>query len=122
MWSKVRRSDFKDLQIWLKGKELYKDLYRFTKSFPEDEKFGMTSQIRRAALSISTNIAEGHARSSNADFTRFLYMSLGSIRELETLLELANEVEMCGPVEDLIARLQEVGRMIISYIKYLQSE
>ena len=118
----MRRSDFRDLQIWHKGKAICIELYRVTGSFPSDEKFGIVSQIRRAALSVTSNIAEGHGRSSNQDFCRFLFMTLGSIRELESLIEISQELEFIEDGSSLIANLQEVARMTTSFITHLRAE
>lgn len=118
----MRKSDFRDLQIWHKSKALCPVLYKLTKSFPDEEKFGVVSQIRRAALSVSLNIAEGHGRSSNADFVRFLYMSLGSIRELEALLEISVELDFISNCSEYIGRLQELAKMITSLINRLKAD
>ena len=116
----MRNSDFRKLQIWQVGKSICVDSYKLTSTFPQDEKFGMISQIRRAALSVPSNIAEGHARSSDADFVRFLYMCLGSIRELETLFEIATELEFMKNCEVEISKLQQLAKMISSLIKTLK--
>ena len=97
-------------------------MYQVTGSFPDAEKFGIISQIRRAALSVPSNIAEGHGRSSDADFARFLYMSLGSIKELETLLEISVELEFIHSCEDLVNRLQQISKMTSSLIKTLKPD
>ena len=81
----------------------------------------MSSQIRRAAVSIPTNIAEGHGRNSNADFARFLYISLGSIRELETLIEIAFELGYIPDEKALQMRLDELARMVSSFIYKLET-
>lgn len=117
----MRNSDFRKLQIWQLGKSICVDFYKLTNTFPNEEKFGMTSQTRRAALSVPSNIAEGHARSSDADFARFLYISLGSIRELETLLEIATELEFMKNCDEEISKLQQLAKMISSLVTTLKS-
>jgi four helix bundle protein len=82
------------LDVWKRSFQMVKMLYTTTKSFPEDEKYGMTSQIRRAAVSIPANIAEGAARNSKREFVRFLHISLGSASELDTLILLSKELDM----------------------------
>ena len=83
----------KDLEAWKKSIELVTKVYELTKSFPEDEKFGLISQIRRASISIPSNIAEGAGRNSDKEMTRFLDISLGSIAELETQLIIAENLK-----------------------------
>ena len=80
----------------------------------------MTSQIRRAAVSVPCNIAEGHGRSSDAEFSRFLYIGLGSVKELETLLDIAQELGFMDSASDMLARLTEVSKMIASLISTLK--
>jgi four helix bundle protein len=76
-------NNYKDLKIWQKSFQLSVDIYRITQDFPDTEKFGLVSQMRRSAISIFSNIAEGHGRSSDKDFSRFLNISIGSTNELE---------------------------------------
>jgi four helix bundle protein len=76
----------KDLDVWVKSMDLVTDIYRATKTFPKDEMYGLTNQIRRAVISIPCNIAEGASRNSKKEFIQFLYVSLGSASELETQL------------------------------------
>lgn len=75
--------DFRSLKVWEKSHRLVLDIYKTTKTFPSEERYGMTSQIRRASVSIPTNIAEGSGRQSDADFGRFLGIAMGSASELE---------------------------------------
>jgi len=106
--------DFKKLRVWKEGIELSKSIYRVTRCFPASELFGLTSQLRRAAVSVPTNIAEGCGRSSSADFLRFLYLSFGSVKEVESLLILSKEVGYLKE-KDTISQLEkvdEVGRML----------
>ena len=82
---------FKDLFVWQKGIELVNDIYKLTKQFPEDEVYGLTSQIRRAAISIPANIAEGCGRGTTKNYIQFLEISRGSLLELETLIIIAKK-------------------------------
>ena len=82
----------KDLDVWKKSMGLVLDVYKATQEFPAHELYGLTSQIRRSAVSIPSNIAEGAARNSNKDFIRFCYISLGSLAELDTQLIIAHEL------------------------------
>ena len=83
----------KDMEVWKKSIELVTKIYEITKEFPNDEKFGLISQIRRAAISIPSNIAEGAARNSDKELVRFLDISLGSMAELETQLIIAENLK-----------------------------
>jgi four helix bundle protein len=83
----------KDLRAWQDAKALAVQTYRVTEAFPKSELFGLTSQMRRAAVSIASNVAEGQGRSSKPDFVRFLRISRGSLLELETQLEIAQELK-----------------------------
>ena len=85
--------NFKELEIWKIGFEIALESYRLTREFPDEEKFGLISQMRRASVSIPSNIAEGCGRSSDKDFTRFLGVSMGSSFELETQTLIANELD-----------------------------
>ncbi len=95
------------------------EIYQLTKQFPDEEKFGLSSQLRRAAVSIPSNIAEGAARSSNKEFIHFLYISLGSLSELETQLLIANNLEYCQFDNDIIENLVGIRKMLLGLIKYL---
>lgn len=117
--SEVR--DFKDLVIWQKGMEIAENCYLLTKSFPRDELFGMSQQIRRSSASIPANIAEGYGRRTSGDYVRFLNISQGSINELQTHLILCSRVGLCTvrDIELIIQNLQTETKMIISLIKKL---
>ena len=105
---------FRDLEVWQLGMKLVVDVYRQTESFPPAERYGLTSQIRRAAVSIPSNIAEGHARRSDGAYLNHVRIALGSQAELGTELEIASRL---GYLSDevssmLIARVDEVRRML----------
>ena len=85
-------ADFKRLAVWKSAHELVLQIYRQTAAFPRDERFGLTSQMRRAAVSIPANIAEGRGRDIDRDFARFITMSMGSVNELEYFLILAKDL------------------------------
>ena len=104
---------YRDLQVWHKAMDLVESCYRATTSFPTTERYGLVSQMRRAAVSVASNIAEGHAR-SRGDFVRFLYVSAGSLTELETQVELSVRLQLM-PTEyasQLLRACDEVGRMV----------
>jgi four helix bundle protein len=91
---------YKDLLVWQKAKSLAVEVYRATEQFPKNELFGLTNQMRRAAVSVASNIAEGQGRGSKPDFAHFLCMARGSLLELETQLEIAVELKM-GRADEL---------------------
>src|SRR5699024_69885 len=84
----------KDLKVWQDSMELVEMVYIFSKTLPKDEMYGLTSQIKRSAVSIPSNIAEGAGRKGEAEWIRFLYIALGSLTELETQLELCKRLKM----------------------------
>ena len=90
----------KDLDVWRLAIDLASDVYEVTKTFPKDERYGMTVQMRRSAISIASNIAEGAARQGDKEFVQFLHIALGSVSELDTQLEIAMRVNLTS-VESL---------------------
>jgi four helix bundle protein len=110
----------KDLNVWQESILLVTLIYEKTKSFPKDELFALTSQIRRCAISIPSNIAEGAARESNKEFLRFLFISQGSIAELDTQLLIASNLKFLGE-EDyvlLTEKLISIRKMLSGLIKF----
>lgn len=105
--------NYKGLKLWQEAMELVVEVYTVTKSFPGDEKFGLTSQMRRAAVSIPSNIAEGAGRNSNKEFARFLAISRGSAFELETQIEIANRLSMISENDNtqLLSKIQYISNM-----------
>lgn len=116
--------NFKELEVWREGRLLVKDIYLLTESLPDDEKFGLTSQIKRCIISIPSNIAEGSAKESQKDFARFLQISLGSCFELESHLILSLDLEIINTEKTLICleNIQRLQRRISSFIKYINSQ
>jgi four helix bundle protein len=110
--------NFKELKVWQKAHTIAIRTYFITRQFPKEEVYGLTSQMRRASTSIPTNIAESCGRNSDADFTRFLTIAMGSASELEYLLLLANELQFLdGKLhEELLAVLIEVKKMLYALI------
>lgn len=105
---------YKDLLVWQKARVLAKTLYEVTALLPQDEKFGLTSQLRRGAVSIPSNIAEGSARRSTKDFIRFINITHGTLCEIETQLYLAVDFEFLGEyhIHTALEQCYEVGRML----------
>ena len=85
-------NNHKDLEVWKKSVELARDVYETTKAFPKEEVFGLTSQMKRAAVSIASNIAEGAARKGQQEFVQFLYIAIGSASELDTQIEISKAI------------------------------
>ncbi|WP_371922416.1 four helix bundle protein [Bizionia sp. M204] len=90
---------FKDLEVWKKSRLFCVEIYSITSKFPESEKFGLSNQLRRASVSIPSNIAEGSSRHSNKDFTRFLEIAIGSAYEIETQLLIASDLNFINKVD-----------------------
>jgi four helix bundle protein len=104
---------YRDLELWKKGLALAKFVYQATADCPSEERFGLTNQMRRAAVSIPSNIAEGHARLSIAEFQRFISIAMGSIAELETQMILSTDLAfLTGEVSQVaLVQLDEIGKM-----------
>jgi four helix bundle protein len=92
--------NYRDLNVWQRGMDIALHVYQVTKDFPADERFGLSSQLRRAAASVPANIAEGHARSSTKDYLRYVAIAIGSLAETAPFIELAGRLGY-GNVEDL---------------------
>jgi|SRR5687768_1874438 four helix bundle protein len=115
--------NFKQLKIWQKGFEIATKMYLLIEHFPEQEKYGLSSQLTRAAVSIPSNIAEGSSRSSERDYVRFLELALGSCFEAETQLLIANQVQI-GRKDlnsEMFGLLDEEQKMIMSFIRHIRS-
>lgn len=109
----------KDLEVWKKSMDLVEDVYALSKFFPNDEKFGLTNQIRRASVSIPSNISEGAARKSDKEFIQFLYIALGSLSELETQYLIAVRLKYIIENIEIENKINEVKRMIVGLRNYL---
>ena len=120
--AKIR--NFKDLEIWQRGVDLATSVYSVTKAFPKEEMYGLTSQMRRAAVSVPSNIAEGFNRRSNRDYSRFLYIALGSLAEMETQTRIARNLDFMASsaAEALIKEIDEIQRMTRNLIKRLEEK
>lgn len=114
----------KDLEVWKKSIDFVTELYKITAIFPKEELYGLTSQMRRAAVSIPSNIAEGAARKSNKEFIQFLYIALGSTVEIETQLIISKNLMLIDEVSfiELDKERNEIGRMLLGLIKYRKTK
>lgn len=115
------KHNFKNLNIWKLSLNLADDVYGLTDSFPKGEEFGLKSQLRRCAVSIASNIAEGSSRSSNKDFNRFLEISLGSLFELQTQIIISYNRNFLDPaqLEMLELKITDLQKMISGFQKTL---
>ncbi len=111
----------KKLDAWKLSFEFVKEIYFATENFPSNERFGLTSQLRRAVVSIPTNIAEGAGRKSKKEFINFLSIALGSISEADTLLLLARDLKFIKPelTDELLIKLDVIGKLIYGLMKSL---
>ena len=116
--------NYRDLKVWQRAHELTLEIYRATTTFPADERYGLTSQIRRAAVSIAANIAEGAVRSSDADFARFLHIAIGSASEVDYYLLLSRDLRHLSNVdyETLDNTVQELKRMLNALITRVKTK
>jgi four helix bundle protein len=121
MNSEKKIKSFRDLIVWQKSMELAQDVYLLSGDFPATEIYGLTSQIRRAAISIPTNIAEGKGRIHRKEFAHFLGIARGSVTELQSLLELSTRLRITtqSSADKLMAKSKEVERMLSSFVKAL---
>ena len=117
-------NSYRDLRVWQDAIALAETCYRLTGQFPRDELFGLTSQIRRAAASISANIAEGHGRENTGSFIQSLRIARGSLKELETHLILAERVSILAKsdMETVLGRCESLGKMVRALIRSLQDK
>ena len=115
---------YRDLFVWQKSMELVTEIYRLSKKFPNDETYGITAQIRRCAVSIPSNIAEGYGRSSTQDYIRFLRIASGSLYELQTLLEISLNIGYLNKnnFEKIYQATREIERMLSSLTRKLDGK
>ena len=115
---------YKQLDAWIKARALVKEIYKKTKNFPKDELYGLVSQMRRSAISIPSNIAEGYGRQYKKETIQFLHLARGSIYELETQLYLASDLEFMEvcKCEELVLKLEKCRRLLNGLIKYFEKQ
>jgi four helix bundle protein len=120
----MKTQHYRDVRVWQKGMELARDVYRYTQQFPKQETFGLTSQMRRAAVSVPSNIAEGKGRLTDRAFTVFLGHARGSLFELETQISLASDLGYLGEKEGraLAEQCAELGRMLNGLLNTVRKE
>ncbi|MDZ8119420.1 four helix bundle protein [Pontiella agarivorans] len=118
----VEIRSFRDLVVWQKAMDLVDVVYSLTSGYPKEEQYGLTSQLRRAAVSIPSNIAEGYGRHSTSDYTRFLQIALGSLNECITQLEISVRLRFIGKdgVKEALELCAEIEKMLVSLVKKLR--
>jgi four helix bundle protein len=118
----IKIGGYKDLLVWQKGILLVKLIYKLTRGFPEDEKFGLSSQMRRAAVSVPSNIAEGQARHTTGEFIQFISNAEGSLAEVDTQVVLAVELHYCENKEahTALEQIYELRKMLNALRRKLQ--
>lgn len=112
-------NSYRDLLVWQRSMSLVTEVYKITQSFPSSELYALTSQIRRSAVSIPSNIAEGYGRNSTADYKRFLQIAVGSLFELQTQIEIAFNLNYVSKdiFDEIFEKAKELDRMLLSLIK-----
>lgn len=115
---------FKDLKVWQNAYRLCVQAYAFSRQLPQNERFGLSSQLRRSAVSVPSNIAEGYNRKTANEYLRFLWIASGLLGELETQLMLSKDLELCdeGAVAPVIDATAEVERMLKALIRSLEKK
>ena len=119
----MKIKSFKDLEIWKRSITLVVDIYEATKSLPKEEMYGLTSQLRRAAVSLPSNISEGFARLHKKEYRQFLYTSLGSCAELTTQIIIVSRLGYLdsNKTDKLLTEIDEISKMTMSLIKKLNT-
>ena len=112
----------KDLKVWKEAMDLVIDIYEISKSFPETEKYALTSQMKRSAISIPSNIAEGFGRKGNRELMQFLYISLGSLSELETQLEIANRLAYINNPPNTFEKIKFIRVLLTRLIESIKKK
>ena len=113
---------FRDLLIWQKSMNLVTEIYQLTNSFPKEEIYGLSSQIRRSAISIPSNIAEGYGRDGNGDYLRFLNISISSLFEIQTQLEISYNLKYINQIQfnKTNGESREIERMLSAFIRKIK--
>ncbi|MBU4478763.1 MAG: four helix bundle protein [Candidatus Omnitrophica bacterium] len=114
---------YKDLEVWKKAIDLVKQIYIITRNFPKEEIYGLVNQMRRASVSIPSNIAEGKTRQYSNEYIQFLYIALGSCAELETQVIICNELRYIDEktINPILEKLSEISKMLRSLIRSLRN-
>jgi len=114
---------YRDLIVWRDGVDIATDIYKLTNSFPKEETYGLSSQLRRAAVSIASNIAEGYGRNTTGSYVQFLKTARGAINEIETQLEISCRIGLTSSerIEQVLGKADKLGRMISSLVRSIEN-
>ena len=113
---------YRDLNVWQNGMDLVEDVYKITANFPKEEKYGLTSQLRRCSVSIPSNIAEGFMRKSTKEYIQFLYISLGSLGELDTQMEITVRLSFIERQKEFNEKSLLVRKQLYGLVKSLKNK
>lgn len=116
--------NYKELDVWKNSRALVKEVYLITKAFPKEEQYGIISQMRRSAVSVPANIAEGHGRNHDKDSIQFFHISRGSLYELETLIILATDLEYINEkiTVELLTKIETCRKLLNGLIRYFENK
>jgi len=112
----------RDLEVWKMSRFFVSEVYHLTRLFPQEERYGLTNQIRRSAVSVPSNIAEGCARQSNKELLQFLHIALGSLAEIETQLYIALDLDFCLVDEKYFATITSIRKMLLGFIRSIRKK
>lgn len=115
-------NSYKDLELWKVSMDFVTEIYNVTNNFPKSELYGLTTQIRRSAISIPSNIAEGSSRKGTKEFIQFLWISNGSLSELETQIEICYRLGFISNIEGQIEKVKHIRKMLLGLIHSLENK
>ncbi len=117
-------SSYRDLDVWKQSRLLVKSVYQLSKTFPKEEQFGLTNQLRRAAISVPSNIAEGSGRNHSKDSIQFFFIARGSLYEIETQLTIASDLEFISgkQLDEVLEQVTRCKKLLNGFINYFQKQ
>ena len=117
-------SSYRDLDVWKQSRQLVKSVYQLSKSFPKEEQFGLTNQLRRAAISVPSNIAEGSGRNHSKDSIQFFFIARGSLYEIETQLIISFDLEYISEsqLQEVLVQVTRCKKLLNGFINYFQKQ
>lgn len=121
-WNGDNLKSYKDLELWQVSMNFVSLVYTLTKSFPKEELYGLTSQIRRCAISIPSNIAEGSSRKGTKEFIQFLWIANGSLSEFETQIEIAQKLGYIASIDIILEKVKHIRKMLHGLIHSLENK
>jgi four helix bundle protein len=117
-------NSYRDLDVWKQSRQLVKSVYQLSRSFPKEEQFGLTNQLRRAAISVPSNIAEGSGRNHSKDSIQFFFIARGSLYEIETQLIISSDLEYISDshLKEVLEQVTRCKKLINGFINYFQKQ